>query len=147
MEKSNTCWGRDPCKHECLQLASHSTSGGFVLVKLSSHTQTHTHSRSLRHWHSYSHTLPPSIVAFRVSMAPLTDFHESPAWISVWATALHETCLPKVSTMSRRSVMQGKKLRWFKRKHSCLHVFGFEHIWRDYPQNVRGQSYSVILNG
>lgn len=68
MEKSNSCRGRDPGKHERLKLASHSTSGGFVLVNLfPSHTQTHTHSR----------TLPPSIVVFHVSMAPLIGLRES----------------------------------------------------------------------
>lgn len=61
MEKSNSLRGRDPGKHECLKLASHSTSGGFVLVNLfPSHTQTHTHSNTLRRSRSLTHSLHPS---------------------------------------------------------------------------------------
>lgn len=56
LEKSNSCRGHDLCKHECVRLALPSTSGGFVLINLHSHAQTHTHSGTLRHWHSSSLT-------------------------------------------------------------------------------------------
>lgn len=45
---------------------------------------THSDTHSLSHTQTLtlvlSHTLPPSIVAFHVSMAPLTDLRESPGW-------------------------------------------------------------------